>query len=99
MAVTADNRHPRQCDAEFGADDVDNALLGRVHIKEWDAKLAAILLQRLNLLRRNHIRDRKPARRSRNIVVDRSHGSLRMPDAPLCSPQPIKGLRRGDLVD
>ena len=42
VAVTANNRQARLSDAQFRPDDVDNALVGTVHVKKQDPGLAAV---------------------------------------------------------
>ena len=98
MAVTADNRHPRQGDAQFRADDVHDPLLRRVHIKQRNAKLAAIFLQRFDLLRRNRVGDRRTPRSGRDVVVDRCHRAQRLPYRSSRNSQSVERLRRSDLM-
>ena len=98
MAVAADDRHPRQGNPQLRANDVDDALLRRVHIKQWNAKLAAILLQRFNLPGRNRVGDRKAPRSGRDVVIDRSHRAQRLPHRSSRSPQTVEGLRRSHFM-
>src|ERR1035441_2942972 len=94
MAITADNGHAWQRDAQLRADNVHYTLLGRIHIKQRNPKLAAILLQRFNLLGRNRVGDGKAPWSGRNIVIDCRHGTQRLPQTPSIGTQPVKGLWR-----
>ena len=49
MRVAADDGHAGLGQAELGADDVDYALLGRLHVIELDAELRAVAAQRVDL--------------------------------------------------
>src|SRR5208282_750259 len=98
VTVAADNRHPRQRDAQFRADDVHNALLRRVHIEERDPELAAIFLQRFNLLRSNRVGDRQAPRSGRDIVVDRCHRAQGLPQTPAIRAQTVESLRRSHFM-
>src|SRR6185369_1120725 len=55
VAVAADDCHARLSEPEFRTDDVHDALVRRVHIKQWNPELPAILLQSLNLKRGNRV--------------------------------------------
>ena len=99
MAVAADDGHARLGKSEFGADDVHDALVGRIHVEQRDAKFLAILLQRLNLERCNGIGDGSAPRFGRNIVVNRGHGAVGLAHPASGRAQAVEGLRRGDLVD
>ena len=83
---------------EFRADDVDDALLGRIHIEQRNAKLAAIFLQRFDLLRRNRVGDGKAARSGRDVVVDGRDRAQRLPHLPSIGAQAVKGLRRSHFM-
>ena len=61
VRVAADDGHARLGDAELGADDVHDALVGRVHVVELDAELGAVLAQRGDLRGRDLIDDVEPA--------------------------------------
>ncbi len=49
VRVAADDGHARLGDAEFGADDVHDALLARVDVVKLDAEVGAVLAQRGDL--------------------------------------------------
>src|SRR5205823_5535438 len=83
---------------EFGADDVNNALIGGIHVKQRNAKLLAVFLQGFDLKGGDGVGNRSAAGGGRNIVVDGSDGALRLPDFPVARTQTIKGLGRCNLV-
>ena len=99
MAVAADDRHARLRESKFWADDVHNALVGRIHVEERNAKFLAILLQRLDLQRGDRVGDGSAARFGRNIVVNRGHGAVGLAHLASGRAQAIESLRRGDLMD
>jgi len=75
MAVAADDDHSWLGKSEFGADYVDDALLGRIHVKEADAELAAICLQGLDLTLRDWVENRSAARLGGNVVINCRDGA------------------------
>ena len=99
VAVAADDGHARLGESEFGADDVHDALVGRVHVEQRDAEFLAILLQRLDLEGGNRVGDGSAARLGRNIVVDRGDRPVGLAHPASGRAQAVEGLRRGDLVD
>ena len=78
MAVTADDCHPRQRDAELRADDVHYALVGGIHIKQRNSEVAAIFLQGLNLGGSDWVGDGEAARSGWDIVIDSGHRAQRL---------------------
>src|SRR5690349_16895725 len=73
MGVAADDGHARQRDAQFRADDMDNALARVVEAKERELKLVGVALHRRNHLGAaliNNVLD--TARASRHIMIERS---------------------------
>src|SRR5277367_750913 len=95
MTIPANDRHPRQGNAELRTNDVHNALISGVHIKKWNTKLAAIFLERFNLLCCDRIRDRNATGSGRNVVVDGRDRAQRLPYPSSGSAQAVKRLRRG----
>ena len=49
VRVAADDGHAGLGGAELGADHVDDALLGVLHVEEFDAELGAVFAQRVDL--------------------------------------------------
>src|SRR6266478_2445005 len=68
VAVTADDGHSWLGKSKLRSDYVDDALLGRVHVKESNPKLAAICLQGLDLPFRDWVENRSAALLGGNIV-------------------------------
>jgi len=99
VAVAADNSHSRLRKAQFGADHVHNPLVGRVHIEQQNAEFFAVLLQRCNLPCGDWIRNRRTSRLGGNVVIYRGHGSLWLAHSPARRSQPVKSLRRSNLMD
>ena len=93
MAVAADDRHPGLGNAQFRPDDVHDALVGRIHVEQRNAELAAIFLQCFNLLAGDRVQNRQPARRCRDVVIHRGHRAQRLADAASIGAQTVKGLR------
>ena len=98
MAVAADDGHARQGEAEFRADDVDDALVGRVHIEQGNAKLAAIFLQRFDLFRRYRVGDGQAARSGRDVMVDGRDRAQRLAETASIDAQTVEGLRRSHFM-
>src|SRR3546814_7085592 len=75
VAVAADDRRAGQRKALFGADDMDDALLGRDRVDVADAIFGRILLERRQLRRAFGVGDRQlvarrlEARGGRHIVI------------------------------
>ncbi len=99
VAVAADDGHARLGESKFGADYVDNALLGRIHVKKPDAEGAAVLLQRFNLLFSDGIENRRTTRLCRNVVVNCGEGAQRLTNFASGHTKPFKRLWRRHLVD
>src|SRR5579884_1777940 len=99
MAVAADNRHPGLRKSEFGTNHMNDALFGRVDIEKPYAEIAAILLQGFNLFLGNRIDDWRSPRLGGNVVVDSCDRASRLADLTSGGAQPIKRLRRSDLMD
>src|SRR5262249_29549857 len=98
VAVAADDGHARLCETEFWADDVHNSLLRRIDIKQPDAKFAAVLLQRLNLLLCDRIEDRSAAWLGRDIVIDSRDSAQSLPHFAAGGAKTVKRLRGCHLV-
>ena len=93
VAVAADNGHARLRQSQFRADHVHDALLGGIHIEQRHAELFAVLLQGLNLPRRNGIGDGRAARLGGNVVVDRRDRALRLAHLATGHSQSLERLR------
>jgi hypothetical protein len=99
VAVSTDDGHAGLGDAEFRADYVDNSLLWRIDIEEFDTEFNAITSQHFHLLGGDLVEDRQVAGRSGNVMVDGRNRALRLPDLAAGGTQPIKRLRRSNFVN
>ena len=99
VAVAANDGHAGLGESELRADDVHDALILRSHVEELNAELAAVLAQRLDLLRGDGFEDGKRERRRRIVVIDGGDGAFRAANLAPCGAQTIEGLRRSDLVN
>ena len=93
MRVTADDRHPRQGDSLFRADNMNDPLAGVVHVKHGDAELATVVLQGFNLQAGNRIADAEQAVHGRNVMVGDGEVGVGAPRLAPGQPQPFKSLR------
>ena len=99
VRVAADDGHAGLGEAEFRADDVNDALVGRIHVVELDAEVGAVLAQRGDLLGRDLVDDVEPAvDGGGHIVIDGGDAPVRAADLAAGQAKTFKGLRRGDLV-
>jgi hypothetical protein len=98
VRIATYDRHARLSEAELGADDVHDSLLGRVEVEQLDPELPRITHQRIDLPRGQCVGNRQPAVASRDIVVDRTNCQLRSAYPATTQPQTLEGLRRRDLV-
>jgi hypothetical protein len=80
VAVAADHRHARLCQSLLRSHDVHDALLLAAQPITRDSKVAAILLQLLDLRRRDLIENRQTTRRGRRRMIHRRDGQIRPPD-------------------
>ena len=99
VRVAADDGHARLGDAEFGADDMHDALIARVDIVEFDAEVGAVLAQRGDLLGGDLVDDVEAAFDGRrHVVVDGGDGAVGAADFAASQAQSFKCLRGGDFV-
>ena len=99
VAVTAHDRHARLRPPLLGTDDVDDALPGVAHRIVGDAELGGVAAQGVDLLGRDLVGDRLVDVLGRDVVVlgrDRQLGTAYRAPA---QPEPVEGLRAGDLVN
>ena len=99
VAVAADDRHARLGDSQFRADHVHDALIGITQIEQAHAELEAVVAERVDLLLRDRIGDRKPPVGRGDVVVGCGEGGIRPPHAAAGQSQPLEGLRAGHFVD
>src|SRR5437588_9573530 len=98
MAVAADNRHSRLRQPQLRPDYVDDTLLRRIHVEQWNSEFFAVLLQGLNLTGSNRISNRCAARSGRNVVIHSCDRAMRLSNLAPSRPQPIKSLGRSYFV-
>ncbi len=98
VGVTTDDGHPRQGGPLLRADHMDDALTDIAHLELGDAEVVGILVQSLHLGTGHRIGNPPVAVCGRHIVVGHRHIGIDSPWPPPCQFQPLKGLRRGHLV-
>jgi hypothetical protein len=101
MRVAADNGHTGFGETKLGSDNVDDALLGRLDIEEFDAEVGAIFSQRFDLLVGNLIDDVETVcdAAGGDVVIYRGDGSVGAAQLATSHAETVEGLRAGDLVD
>ena len=99
VAVAADDRHARLRDSQFRADHVHDALIGITQIEQPHAELEAVVAERVDLLLRDRIGDRKPPVGRGDVVVGCGEGGIRPPHAAAGQSQPLEGLRARHFMD
>ena len=105
VAVPADQRRARQREAQFGADDMDDALLGRGRIDIIDAEFGGVALKRGELRRTFGIGDRDPfsrridARGGRQIVIGHGQRQIRPPHLAPGGAEPLERLWARHFMD
>ena len=99
VRVSADDGHARLGEAELGADDMDDALVGRLDIVELDAEVGAVLAQGVDLLGGDGVFDDEAVGCGRHVVVDGGHGAVGAAKRPAGNAKAFECLRRRDFVD
>src|SRR5436190_22239883 len=99
VTITTYDSHARLRESKLRTDDVDNTLLGRVHIKEPNSEFAAIVLQCFDLFFCDRIKNWSAAGFSWDVVVNRGDRPKGLANFAPSGTQAIKCLRRSDLVD
>src|SRR5215218_2427486 len=101
VGVAADDRHAGLGDAELGPDHVHDPLAVGAHRVDGDAELRAVGLERLHLYSRELVADAGGDRRAvgRHVVVGRGQRAVGSANRAPGEPEPLEGLRAGDLVD
>ena len=99
VAVAANKSLAWLRDAQFRTDDMHDALVAAVHVKEPHAKLAAVLLQRIELQLGIVIEDGQRAVGGGDRVVHHRERKVRPADLAAFGTQSGEGLRRSTLMD
>src|SRR5215469_12410960 len=90
MAVATDDSHTGLREAEFRTNDVNDPLLGGIHVEEGDSELAAVVLQGLNLFGCYGVGDRRAAWRGWNVVIHCRDGTERTAHWAACGAKTIE---------
>ena len=99
VAVAADDRGSGQSEALLRPDDVHDALPHVELVVIFDAELARVLGQLLDLLAALRIGDAAAAVGGLDVVVDDGERLVRCPHFAPRHPEPLEGLWAGHLVD
>ena len=99
VAVAADDRRARQGETLLGPDDVHDALPPVELVVIFDAELARVPGQFLDLLSALRILDAAAAVGGLDVVVDDGQRLVRRAHLAPGHPQPLEGLRARHLVD
>ncbi len=98
VAIAADHGHAGLRKAQFGPDDVHDALMARMHAVMRDAEFSAVLFELRDLIRRDGIENGQRAVAGRNAVVRGRDGEIRAADFQTPLAQALKRLRRSDFM-
>ena len=99
VRVAAHDGHARLGDAEFGSDDVDDALILVTTRKDRDAELLAVLLERFELASRDRVGDRRRDGIGRYVVVGGRERAVGTAHGATVQAQAVEGLGARHLVD
>ncbi len=98
VGVSADHGDARHREAELRSDHVHDALLDVAERVQADAELLGVAAQRLDLGAAGEVGDRPVDADGRSVVVLRRDREVRAADRASGQPEPVEGLRAGDLV-
>ncbi len=98
VAVAADDRDARHGQPELGTDDVHDALLDVAERVQADAELLRVPAQGVDLGAARQVGDGLVDGERRGVVVLGRDGQVRSAHRAAGHPQPVEGLRAGDLV-
>ena len=99
VTIAADDRHAGLRIAQFGTDDVYNALIGVADVVEANAELLAVRAKRIDRLLGDLVEDGQAAVGGGHIVVDRGQRPFGTPHPAAGKPQTRERLGAGDFVD
>ena len=99
VAVAADDGLSGLRDAEFRADDVDDALIFAVHVEQTNARFAAILFESFKLEAGIRVHDGEGAAGGGHGVIHYSEGEIGAADFAAFGFESGEGLRGSALVD
>ena len=99
VAIAADEGGAGEGEAEFGADDVDDALVGVVEVHEGDAEVAAVAVEGFELLGEEGVGDRGVACGGGDGVVGDGDGGVGAADGAVGGAEGFEGLGGADFLD
>ena len=101
VRVAADDGHAGLGEAKLGADDVDDALRGRLHVEELDAEFGAVAAEGFDLAQGGLVDDVEAVGDGGggDVVVYRGDGAVGTADLAVGETEAVECLGRGDLVD
>ena len=99
MAVPAHHGHTGQREPLLRADDMDDALFGRVDAYHLNAEFGAIAFEQLKLQRALRVGNRGKPVIGRHIVIGHCQRQVRPPDLPPRDAQSFKRLRSCYFMD
>ncbi len=101
VRVAADDGHAGLGGAELGADHVDDALRGVLHVEELDAEVGAVLAEGVDLRGGDLVDDVEAVvgAGGGDVVVDGGDVAVGAAELAAGEAQAFEGLRRCDLVD
>ncbi len=101
VRVAADDGHAGFGKAEFWSDDVDDALIGRLHVVEFDAEVGAVFAERFDLAGGYLVDDVEAVfdAAGGDVVVDCRDSAVGPAELAASHAEAVEGLRAGDLVD
>src|SRR6185437_10477413 len=87
-------------DAEFRPDHVDDALFAAVDVVEFNAEVGTVFAQRVDLRSGDLVDDVETAfQRGGHVVIDGGDAAVRTAYLAAGETEPLKRLRRSDLVE
>ncbi|MFT5125090.1 MAG: hypothetical protein ACI97B_003734 [Verrucomicrobiales bacterium] len=98
VGVSANNGQSGNGDAQLGADDVNDPLIGAAHTVEGDPEFFAVGFQGLDLSQGDGILDLQPVIRGGHVVIHGGKRELRMTHLATGQPQAFESLRAGDFM-
>ena len=99
MRVTANNGHTGLSEAQLGANDVNDSLVGIAQRMQADTEFLGILSQGVDLCATGDISDRQVDIDRRSVVVLGCNREVGATNLASGHTQTIEGLRAGHLVD
>lgn len=99
MAVATNDGHAGKSEAEFRADDVNDALVRMAEVVEFDAEFLAVFAKRFDLVAGEGFLNGKVLVFCWYVVVGGGRGAVYVEDLDAALPEAVEGLWAGDFVD